>query len=54
MKSEILVGEQDGILHNYVQSYDEETDTLTIAYPSEPGCTYNINFSHAVFERKKD
>ena len=36
----------------YVQSYDEETDTLTIAYPSEPGCTYNINFSQYLKEKK--
>ena len=25
-----------------VQGYDSDTDILTIQYPSEPGCTYNI------------
>ena len=26
----------------YVQAYDDETDTLTVKYPSEPDCTYTV------------
>ena len=26
----------------YVQAYEEETDTVTLQYPIEPGCTYTM------------
>ena len=33
----------------YVQSFDEKSDTITVQYPSEPNCTYNIDVSRFFF-----
>ena len=32
----------------FVQAYNEEDDTLTLEYPSEPGCTYSIDLSSPI------
>ena len=29
----------------YVQAYNDDTDTLTVQYPSEPGSTYRIELT---------
>lgn len=34
----------------YIQSYDEDTDTIINAYPSEPECTYDLS---TTIEEKK-
>ena len=36
----------------YVQGYDEESDGLTVQYPSEPGCTYTIDLNNYIFSNK--
>ena len=29
----------------YVQAYDEDNDTLTVEYTTEPGCIYTIDLT---------
>ena len=36
----------------YVQGYDEESDGLTVQYPSEPVCTYTIDLNNYIFSNK--
>ena len=48
----ILDGDLAGSLHNYVQAYDLETDTLSLQYPTEPGCTYTLELVPFITENK--
>ena len=36
----------------YVQAYDLETDTLSLQYPTEPGCTYALELVPFITENK--
>lgn len=43
---------QDGDLHGWynatVQSYDEESDILSVVYNVEPGCIYTMEVDDAI------
>ena len=36
----------------YVQAYDDETDTLTVQYPSEPECIYTFELTPFIYKYK--
>ncbi len=36
----------------YVQAYDDETDILTVQYPSEPDCTYTLELTPFIHNSK--
>ena len=36
----------------YVQAYDDDSDTLTVEYVREPGCTYIIDLTSYVHKNK--
>ena len=38
-------GWRPGWYNAEVQGYDNETDMITVQYPSEPGCTYTIELT---------
>lgn len=35
-----------------VQAYDTEEDTITVVYPSEPGCMYTMGLSSMITSKK--
>ena len=42
----ILDGDLAGTYVAYVQAYVDETDILSVQYPSELDCTYTFEFIH--------